>query len=189
MLSHKRGRILLVAVLSLACAILRAQDAWDTADRQARRLSPSMFRRLPLPVRADLERRRCTIPQVWSDTEAANVISGHFRTPAETDWAVLCSVNGVSTILVYVKGRVDSVAKLGPAPDKHYLQGVGAGRIGYSRAIAAVDSTLIRRDYQWYGGTEPPPLDHQGIDDAFVGKASEVWYWYQGQWLRLTGAD
>jgi len=38
-------------------------------------------------------------------------------------------------------------------------------------------------------GTEPPPVDRLGIDDAFPGKASVTCYWYEGKWLRLTGAD
>jgi len=119
----------------------------------------------------------------------ANVISGHFRTAAQTDWAVLCSVDRVSTILVYWEGGTDSVAELGSAPDKAYLQGVGGGRIGFSRAIAVVDGRFIRQRFEEFGGPEPPPLDHEGINDAFVEKASGVWYWYQGKWLRLTGAD
>jgi len=188
-MNQRHRRHFLVAVLSTASATLPAQDAWDKADREIRRLSPSMFSGLPRPVGADLERRGCTIPQVWYQKVPGNVISGHFRTPTATDWAVLCSVKGVSTILVYFKGQSDSVAELGPAPDKGYLQGVGDGKIGYSRAIGVVDSSFIRQHYEWHGGAEPPPLDHEGIDDAFVEKASEVWYWYQGKWLRLSGAD
>jgi hypothetical protein len=30
---------------------------------------------------------------------------------------------------------------------------------------------------------------HAGINDVFVGKASVVWYWHQGKWLELTGAN
>jgi len=36
---------------------------------------------------------------------------------------------------------------------------------------------------------KPPPIDHQGISDAMVGKASEVLYFYRGKWLRLSGDD
>jgi hypothetical protein len=36
---------------------------------------------------------------------------------------------------------------------------------------------------------KPPRIDHKGIDDAFVGKASEVHYYYRGKWLELQGAD
>jgi hypothetical protein len=62
-------------------------------------------------------------------------------------------------------------------------------QIGYSRAISPVGREFIVRHYVAYGGVKPPPIDHQGIDDAFVGKASVVFYFYRGKWLELTGAD
>jgi hypothetical protein len=40
-----------------------------------------------------------------------------------------------------------------------------------------------------YGGPKPPPIDHEGIDDAFIEKAPVTWYFHNGAWLRLTGAD
>lgn len=43
--------------------------------------------------------------------------------------------------------------------------------------------------YRAYGGPEPPPIDHQGIDDAFLEKASTTWYYDGGRWLQLQGAD
>jgi hypothetical protein len=52
-----------------------------------------------------------------------------------------------------------------------------------------VDARFISQHHKRYGGPEPPPLDHEGINDAFVEKASGVWYWYRGKWLRLSGAD
>ena len=39
------------------------------------------------------------------------------------------------------------------------------------------------------GGPKPPPIDHQGINDAFLEKASSVHYFHEGKWLRLTDAD
>jgi hypothetical protein len=117
------------------------------------------------------------------------MVAGHFRDSSEVDWAVLCSVNRASTILVYWAGQTDSVAKLAPGPDKGFLQTVGGGQIGYSRAIGAATSAAIRQYHQGYGGSQPPALNHDGIEDAFVEKGSVVWYWYQGKWLMLTGAD
>jgi hypothetical protein len=43
--------------------------------------------------------------------------------------------------------------------------------------------------YKAYGGEKPPAIDHEGINDLFYGKASEVLYFYRGKWLHLTGAD
>ena len=45
------------------------------------------------------------------------------------------------------------------------------------------------RHYRAYGGPVPPPIDHQGIDDAFLEKASVTWYFHECKWLRLQGAD
>ena len=59
----------------------------------------------------------------------------------------------------------------------------------YSREIASVGRAYILQHYQAYGGTKPPPIDHQGINDAFVEKGSVVLYFYRQEWLRLTGAD
>jgi hypothetical protein len=39
------------------------------------------------------------------------------------------------------------------------------------------------------GGPAPPPITHQGIDEAFAGKASTVQYCHYGKCLSLTGAD
>jgi hypothetical protein len=74
-------------------------------------------------------------------------------------------------------------------PDTTWLQDKGNGKIGYSRAISAVGRKFIVDHYSAYGGPKPPPIDDQGINDAFVEKASIVRYYYRGNWLELTGAD
>src|SRR4051812_41017156 len=76
------------------------------------RLKPREFRQLPATVRRDLDRRGCTVPQTTRKTAAHNVISGAFIANGSRDWAVLCSVKGVSRVLVYRNGgsaHVDSL--------------------------------------------------------------------------------
>lgn len=162
---------------------------WQAAERNIRRLMPGAFPNLPPGVTHDLERRGCLIPQTAYDAHPHNVVSGEFARPGQTDWAVLCSVNGASTILVFWRGDVRDVAEIAPGEDLGSLQGMGEGRIGYSRMIGVADRKFILDHYQAYGGVKPPEIDHLGIDDAFVEKASVVHYFHQGQWLRLTGAD
>ncbi len=120
-----------------------------------------------------------------------NVIRGEFAKPGQTDWAALCSVGGVSSILVFWAGSEVNPAEIERWKDADRMQSwVGGDKdLVYSRAITAVGAGYVTEHYNAYGGVKPPPLDHLGIDDAFVGKASEVLYFYQGQWLRLTGAD
>ncbi|MDQ2900699.1 MAG: hypothetical protein M3Y07_13005 [Acidobacteriota bacterium] len=102
---------------------------------------------------------------------------------------MLCSVKGVSSILVFWNGFGRNPAAIAPIKDRSYLETLGGDQIGYSRGIRPVGREFIMRHYRAYGGPKPPVIDHLGIDDAFIGKASSTWYFHRGKWLRLTGAD
>lgn len=80
-------------------------------------------------------------------------------------------------------------SEISASQDKNWLQGIGNGKIGYSRAIGPANKETILEQHKEYGGPTPPPISHQGIDDYFVGKASVVHYCNNGKWIALTGAD
>ena len=164
-------------------------DRWGRADLEIVRLPPDAFAGLSPNAVADLNRAGCTIPQPWQTVEPANVVYGRFTDSDRMDVAVLCSVEGVSSVRVYRGGSTADVAVVNPVPDRYYLQEVGGGEIGFSRDIRSVDPEYIRNQYAVYGGPEPPLMDHDGINDAFVEKASVVWYWHEGEWIQLTGSD
>ncbi|MGD1095263.1 MAG: hypothetical protein ABSB35_25135 [Bryobacteraceae bacterium] len=166
-----------------------SQEQWETADRQVRRLQPAAFAQLPKNLVSELQRRGCTIPQVPMIEGLQNVIKGEFAKPGQTDWAVLCSVGRVSSILVFWNGSVTNPAEIAKRPDMDRLQGWGGDKIVYSWGITPIGKDYIMEHYNAYGGEKPPPIDHQGVDDAFYGKASEVLYFYEGKWLHLSGAD
>ena len=164
-------------------------EAWAEADVKTLRLHPDAFSVLPPSIREVLVRLDCTIPQTYEDERPHNVVSGRFMSPTGIDWAVLCSRDRISAILVFPGGAPESPIELAPAPDVNYLQGIGGTAIGFSRDVTVARPQSIRANYQAHGGETPPPLDHDGIDNAFVGKASHVFYWYSGRWLELTGSD
>lgn len=118
-----------------------------------------------------------------------NVIRGEFVKPGEIDRTVLCSVNGISSILVFWKVSEKNPAEIARREDRIFLQGITADEISYSRAIDPVGKDFIMRHYDAYAGPKPPPINHQGVNDSLVEKASEVWYFYGGKWIKLTGAD
>jgi hypothetical protein len=166
---------------------------FETAAKQIRRLPADAFPALPPVIREQLRRRGCLIPQQdFSDegsSKAHNVVSGEFFERGKTSWAVLCSVNESSSILAFRDAADRHPEELAKAEDRDHLQGAGNSRIAYDRLIQPVDRKFIMEHYRGYGGPEPPPIDHQGIDDVFVGKASVVNYWYRGEWLKVQGAD
>ena len=177
-----------LAVRCLAQAPVELQRKFDEAERRIVRLPPADFKELPSNLVRELERRSCSIPQDYTK-ERGNVIRGAFKRPGQTDWAVLCSVNGFSSILVFWKGLADHPAEMARAEDRMFLQGIGDEKIGFSRRISAVGKPFIMRHYRAYGGPAPPPIDHQGINDMFLDKASVVYFHARQKWYRLTGAD
>ena len=185
------NRLLVALLLTTGCQAQLPEDLrrrFEKADREIVRLPPSAFPELPANLAAELQRRSCSIPQAFPE-KRHNVIRGQFAKPGQTDWAVLCSVNSVSTILVFWNASEKNPAEIARMADIDRLQSDVGDKIVYSRAISPVGESFILQHYQAYGGPQPPPLDHQGIDDAFVEKASVVLYFHQGKWLTLTGSD
>ena len=86
-------------------------------------------------------------------------------------------------------GPEKNPAAFASGEDSGYVQFIGRDQWGYSRGIGPVGKDFMMRHYDAHGGPKPPPIDHLGIEDVFIEKASVVWYFYNGQWLKLTGAD
>lgn len=128
-------KVWLLALCLGGIVTVQAQD-WDRADRSTRRLAPSAFAGLPAEVREELERLECTVPQPFTAEKPANVINGRFTSPRQTDWAILCSRQRRSSVLVFRGGSVAAVAEIASEPDVTSLQVIdGNGAIGYSRTL------------------------------------------------------
>ena len=138
------------------------------------RLDPAAFTEVPPTVRAGLQRLGCTIPQSFTAKRPENVIRGSFTERGAAEWAALCSVNGTSDIIIFKAGSAEPVARLAQEPDDVYVQVVTAGRRGYSRLLAAAPAGT--------DGLNP-------IHDAFVEKASVVWYRVGTGWRSKITAD
>jgi hypothetical protein len=177
---------------AIACSQTKSQLNAEKADREVTRLPPGDFPQLPPAIRHELSRRGCTIPQPSGEKIRRNVIKGAFTQPGQLDWAVLCSVHQTSAILVFPNASTTRIFELARREDKNELQELrpdGGPVLGYSRQIDPVGRHFILERYRAYGGPKPPPIDHQGINDAFIGKASEVYYFHRGRWRKLTGGD
>ncbi len=143
-------------------------------------------RALPPAVRLSLESRGCTIPQTYAERAPHNVTVGSIMGRGGTDWAVLCSVQRVSRVLIFPSGQADHVVEWESSDDLGWLQGIGDGAIGYSRAIDVVSPESI---HKYAKDDLPNPLDHDGIDEAFIEKGSTIHYWNGSDWLNIPGSD
>ncbi|HEV8660121.1 MAG TPA: hypothetical protein VGS96_16060 [Thermoanaerobaculia bacterium] len=177
----------LVSFSSHAQDTFQAED-WKRAERNIKRLKADKFPQLPVTVREYLSKSACSVPQPYGARPPQNVISGYFTGSSEKDWAVLCSRNGVSSILVFRHGDSVPFADLARQHDFIFLQGLGLGQIGFSRIISVATPQGMRAHFA-YRGWKPPRISHEGIDDSFEDKASTVYYFARGKWLTFPGSD
>jgi hypothetical protein len=160
----------------------------ERADLETVRLRPADFDESPEAVKATLSRLGCRIPQAWGSSESHNLIRGEFTGAGQIHWAALCSRERSSRIIV-LDDHGSIQAELASRPDIDLLQGMGDERISFSRQLSAVGREFILSRPRVFGAVEPPPVDHQGIEDSFLGKASTVLYFDAGEWLELRGSD
>jgi hypothetical protein len=152
-----------------------------------RLLPPATFTELPAPVRKDLEKRHCMIPQSYEARSPENVIHGAFREKGPTDWAALCSQNGTTTLLVYWSDSGAAPAELAVQTDTDTADPHDeTNLLGYARGIDvaspnAINEILVNKPYG--------PFDHDGIKDAHIEKSSVIHYFKNGTWMVLQASE
>lgn len=174
-------------VIFLTSPLNSAEIDWDKAEQEIRRPPPSAFTELPSQIITALEKQGCTIPQVYDEAKPHNLITGSFADRRQLDWAVLCSRDGKSSLIVFWGGPSRCPPKPLEAADRDFLQGIGGDAAGYSRRINAIGRGKILEFYFNVKGGSLPPIDHQAIENLFVDKTSFVLYCHQGKWLELSG--
>lgn len=156
-------------------------------------VSPRSIKELP-PAAADFfESKNCKVP-VTSDlnygpeAEQVNVKAGEFAAKGQKDWAILCSVGGASSILIFWGGPARCAESVNSDSDSNHS--ASDPHYAFMRAIDVVDSGFMTSHAQAYDGPNPPKvIDHQGLSDGKPGGASGVVYCHGGEWLSLQGAD
>ena len=138
------------------------------------RLLPiSSFPQLPDFVAQQLVHRGCMIPQTYEAREPENVIHGSFEKKGSDDWAVLCSVNRVSTLYVFFQSDLANPISLRHQPDSEWLGVEWSLDYGSAWGIATHPARLLK---------PKDSADHDGIDDAFVEKSISIHYFENGRW-------
>ena len=141
-----------------------------------RLLPVSSFPRLPAQVAQKLDAMGCMIPQTYAAHQPENVISGSFEKKGSSDWAVLCSVQGVTTLYVFFQSNPAHPIAMRHQSDSLWLGKEWGEDFGSAWGIAVRPANLMRRSDQ---------ADHDGIEDDFLDQSSMVHYFKGGQWTTL----
>jgi hypothetical protein len=145
-----------------------------------RLLPVSSFPQLPPEVALQLDHLGCMIPQTYEAREPENAIHGSFEKKGSGDWAVLCSVNHVTTLYVFFQSDLDRPIPLRHQPDNEWLGVEWSLDYGSAWGIARRPPRLMR---------PTDNADHDGIDDAFVEKSDTVHYFENGHWTTIDGSQ
>jgi hypothetical protein len=139
----------------------------------------------------ELVERGCLVPQAdWADRSMHNVVRGEFATLGQVDWAVLCSRDRESMILVFWGGPARCPGEFSRSADRAWLQGIGSEQIGFSRYVSTITAARILAIQEAYNRDSPlVEIRHDGLEEAFLEKASTIHYCQEGRWIEISGVD
>jgi len=158
-----------------------------------RHLPVSSFPELPAAIVELLNRRGCAIPQTYAAHHPENVVHASLTHAGSSDWAVLCSVDGTVSLLVFFDGAAGQglgqaggmPMVLASAPETQRLQPHDAsGVLGFNWGI---DPASPQQVHEAQIGLEHPParLDHDALADAAVEHRAIYHFYAKNVWIVL----
>ena len=147
-----------------------------------RLLPVAAFPALPQAIVAVLNDHHCLIPQTYEARRPENVIRGSFEKQGSDDWAVLCSVNGTTTLYVFFQSQTGTPISLRQQRNTEWLGAeiVGAYGSAWGIALRRPSHIPVAKSDQLH-----PPLDHDGIEDSNIEKSSSIHYFQGGSWITV----
>lgn len=151
-----------------------------------RRLPVSSFPNLPSDVQVELTRRGCLIPQTYEAHQPENVVHGSFDRPGSSDWAVLCSVHGTVSLLIFFGAHsAHEPFILASAPETERLQPhPPASALGFNWAIDVASPQQVH-DTQAGLEPRPPAIDHDALVDSTIDHRTIYHFYANGAWMLL----
>ena len=154
-----------------------------------RRLPVNAFPQLPPAIQAQLNERGCLIPQTYEAHRPENVVNASLEHRGSSDWAVLCSVKGTVSLLVFFSGSASEPTVLASAPETSRLQAHGAGSVlGFNWGIDPATPEEIH-EAQLNMHRPPQRPDHDGIADSVVEGRTIYRFCSHGTWTILDTED
>jgi len=161
----------------------------QTANYLIRRLPPSSFPDLPASIADQANQRGCLIPQTYEAHRPENVIHASLENTGSRDWALLCSVKGTVSLLVFFANAPEQPIVLATAPETERLQAHSSSHIlGFNWGI---DPASPERVHDAQIGLEhrPPAPDHDALADSIVDRKTIYHFYSKGKWTLVDLPD
>jgi hypothetical protein len=138
------------------------------------------FPELPAAIEEQLNERGCLIPQTYEAHQPENVVHASLERAGSSDWAVLCSVKGTVSLLVFLDGSGPVV--LASAPERDRLQAHDpSGVLGFNWGI---DPATVEQVHEAQSGMRPRParLEHDALADSVIEQKTVYHYYRNHEW-------
>ena len=182
-------RVLGIAVATFIATSACSNSTLATGGPTVDYYPPGRYSEAPTWIIAELKNKKCLIPQAsYFDPLPHNLIRGEFVTKGHFDWAVLCSRNNKSSILLLSKSKQVCSQELLSVDDSNYIQQVAQNRFRFSRMIDPISKKdLIRyaKQNKNQSALKETKFDHDGIVNKFLEKSSSVFYCDNGKWIKI----
>jgi hypothetical protein len=154
-----------------------------------RHLPANSFPQFPTAVQDALNRRGCLIPQTDEAHQPENVVHASLERPGSSDWAVLCSVNGTVSLLVFFSSGNAEPMVLATAPETERLQSHGSSNVlGFDWAIDPASPQDVHEAQ--LGMKHPPPrIDHDALADSVIDQRTVYHFYFKNAWTLLDTQD
>jgi len=153
-----------------------------------RHLPVNAFPQLPPGIQDALTRRGCLIPQTYEAYQPENVVHASLERHGSSDWAVLCSVNGTVSLLVFFASGGDPMV-LATAAETDRLQAHGSDKaLGFNWAIDPASPETMH-DAQLGMNRPPPRLDHDALADSTIDQKTIYHLYTNGAWTVVAARN
>ncbi|HEY1159941.1 MAG TPA: hypothetical protein VGE83_04885 [Terracidiphilus sp.] len=154
-----------------------------------RHLPVSSFPELPQGIQDLLNRRGCLIPQTYEAHHPENVVHASLERTGSSDWAVLCSVDGTVSLLVFFSGGSAQPFVLASAPENQRLQAHDpSGVLGFNWGIDPASPEQVR-EAQTGMEHRPARVDHDALADSVVDHRTIYHFYAKSAWIMLAMPD
>lgn len=153
-----------------------------------RHLPINAFPQLPVAVGDALTRRGCLIPQTYEAHRPENVIHASFERPGSSDWAVLCSVDGRVSLLVFFSSGGDPMVLASVAETDRLQAHSATDVLGFNWGIDPASPEVVHEAQ--LGMNHPPPrLDHDALADSVIDGRTIYRVFAKGAWTVVDTQD
>jgi hypothetical protein len=153
-----------------------------------RHLPVNAFPQIPPAIQDVLTRRGCLIPQTYEARQPENVVNASLERHGSSDWAVLCSVEGNVSLLVFFSSGAGPMV-LATVPETDRLQAHGTSPVlGFNWAIDPASPETVHQAQ--LGMSRPPPrLDHDALADAIIDQKTIYRVYLKDAWTVVATRD